>query len=304
MDKRSVDWQGPMSAIVTPFDAEDQLNEAWFRQLVERQIRDGVTGFVVGGCTGEFWSQTVEERRRLHELCVAAVGGRVPVIAGTSMISTRETIELTAHAKAIGCDGVMIMPPWFVKLPGKDILAHFRAVSDAVRIPVMAYNIPSSNVNALTPELVDRLADVDNVVAIKESSFDYGNFYHTILRVKDRLLVFGPLSQFGYAATLLGAAGSVGILHHVWGRHPTDLHAASVRRDFGTALELQARAEALLALLTANGRSMYSALKAGMQLLGIPGGFPRAPLQALAGPELSELADGMRGLGITLPAAA
>jgi dihydrodipicolinate synthase/N-acetylneuraminate lyase len=304
MDRRSVDWQGPMSAIATPFDANGSLNETWFRQLVDQQISDGVTGFVVGGCTGEFWSQTVEERRRLHELCVAAVAGRVPVIAGTSMISTRETIELTAHAKSIGCDGAMILPPWFVRLPGKDVVAHFRAVSDAVKIPVMAYNIPSSNVNPLTPDLVDRLADIDTVVAIKESSFDYRNFYHTITRVKDRLLVFGPLSQFGYAALLLGASGSVGILHHVWGRNPTDLHEASVRRDFSTALELQRRAEALLELLTANGRSMYAALKGGMQLLGVPGGFPRAPLQPLSSAELRELAEGMRGLGITLPAAA
>jgi dihydrodipicolinate synthase/N-acetylneuraminate lyase len=304
MNRQSVDWQGPMTAIATPFDADGKLNEASFRQLVDQQIRDGVTGIVAGGCTGEFWSQTLEERQRLHELCVAAVAGRVPVIAGTSMVSTAETIVLTAHAKSIGCDGAMILPPWFVKLSGPDIVAHFRAVSDAVKIPVMAYNIPSSNVNALTPDLADRLADIDTVVAIKESSFDYRNFYHTITRVKDRLLVFGPLSQFGYAALLLGASGSVGILHHVWGRNPTELHDASVRRDFATALELQRRAEALLELLSGNGRNMYAALKGGMQLLGLPGGYPRAPLQPLSGADMRELADGMRTLGISLPAAA
>jgi dihydrodipicolinate synthase/N-acetylneuraminate lyase len=304
MDRTSVDWQGPMTAIVTPFDAAGRLDEAAFGAVVERQIVDGVTGVIVGGCTGEFWAQSLEERKRLHALCVSTVAGRVPVIAGTSMVRTSETIELTAHAKSVGCDGAMVMPPWFVKLPGEDIVAHFRAVSDAVKLPLMAYNIPSGNVNPLTPALVDRLADLDTVVAIKESSFDYRNFYHTITRVKDRLRVFGPLSQFGYAALILGASGSAGILHHIWGRHPTDLHDACVRGDLATALALQQTAEALLELLSANGRNMYASLKAGMQLLGLPGGLPRPPLQPLGAKERRELADGMRALAITLPAAA
>jgi 4-hydroxy-tetrahydrodipicolinate synthase len=303
MDRSSVDWGGPMTAISTPFDAAGSLDEKAFSTLVERQIADGVTGIVVGGCTGEFLAQSIEERKRLHALCVSTVAGRVPVIAGTSTIRTSETIELTEHAKSVGCAGAMVMPPWFVKLPGEDIVAHFRAVSDAVRLPLMAYNIPSSNVNALTPALVDRLADIDTIVAIKESSFDYRNFYHTITRVKDRLHVFGPLSQFGYAALILGASGSVGILHHVWGRHPTDLHDACMRGDLETALALQRTAEALLELLTANGRNMYSALKTGMQLIGLPGGLPRPPLQPLSARDRRELADGMRALAITLPAA-
>jgi dihydrodipicolinate synthase/N-acetylneuraminate lyase len=304
MDRRSVDWQGPMTAIATPFDAAGRVDEGAFRKLVERQIADGITGIVVGGCTGEFWSLSMDERKRLHALCVNAVGGRVPVIAGTSMIGRPETIELTAHAKSAGCDGAMVMPPWFVRLPGEDIIAHFRAVSDAVKLPVLAYNIPSSNVNPLTPAIVDRLADIDTVVAIKESSFDYRNFYHTVTRVKDRIRVFGPLSQFGYAALLLGASGSMGIMHHIWGRNPTELHDACVRGDYATALELQKTAEALLELLMANGRSMYASLKACMQILGNPIGPPRAPLQQPGAKDMRELAEGMRALGITLSAAA
>ena len=191
-----------------------------------------------------------------------------------------------------------------MRLPGEDIVAHYRAVSDAVKLPVMAYNIPSSNVNPLTPALVDRLADLDTVVAIKESSFDYRNFYHTITRVKDRILVFGPLSQFGYAALLLGSVGSVGVMHHIWGRNPTDLHDASMRGDYATALRLQQTAEALLDLLTGNGRSMYASLKACMQMLGQPIGAPRAPLQMPGPNDMRELSEGMRLLGIALPAAA
>ena len=83
MDRRSVDWQGPMTAIVTPFGTDGEIDEGAFRQVVEQQLVDGVTGIVVGGCTGEFWSLSIPERKRLHALCVSAVHGRVPVIAGT-----------------------------------------------------------------------------------------------------------------------------------------------------------------------------------------------------------------------------
>lgn len=300
MDRRSVDWQGPITAIVTPFDADGRINEAAFRQVVEQQIRAGVTGIVVAGCTGEFWSLSAAERKQLYALAVNAVAGRVPVIAGTGAVGTPETIELTAHAKAVGCAGAMILPPYFVKLAPEDIIAHYAAVAERVKFPVMVYNIPANNLNAVTPELADRLADIETVVAIKESSFDYRTLSRTIAKVKDRVLVFGPYSTFGYAAHIMGAAGSVGILHHVWGRGPTDLHDACARGDVAAAAELQRTAGALLDLLGGNGRNVYSALKAAMTLVGNPGGLPRAPLKPLAAHHVEELAAGLAALGITV----
>lgn len=300
MDRRSVDWKGPMTAIVTPFFPDGRIDEDAFRRLVDRQIADGVTGIVVGGCTGEFWSLSHAERRWLHETCVQAVKGRVPVIAGTSAMSTGETVELTAHARSVGCDGAMIMPPWFVKLPAEDIVAHFRAVSDAVKLPLMAYNIPSTNINPLTPELVDELAGLDTVVAIKESSFDYQNFYRTINRVNDRLLVFAPTREFGCAALQLGAVGSVGVLHHIWGRNLTEWHNAVVRGDLETGMRMQRMSEAIGAVLTGNGRNLYAGIKGGMQVLGLPGGVPRSPLRPLSAKHMQQVTEGFQALGLVV----
>jgi dihydrodipicolinate synthase/N-acetylneuraminate lyase len=298
MDKHSVAWGGPMSAVITPFDPAGRVDEAMFARVVRQQLDDGVTGFVVGGCTGEFWSLSLDERRRLHTLCVEVVGRRAPVIAGTSAMSTADTIELTAHAKDAGCDGAMVMPPWFVKLPARDIVEHFAAVSKAVDLPLMAYNIPSTNINPITPAIADRLADIANVVALKESSFDYDNFYATVNLVKDRVHVFGPTRGFGCAALQLGAVGSVGVLHHIWGRNLTDWHNAVMRGDLETGMRMQRQSEAIGRIITGNGRNLYAGIKGGMQVLGWKVGWPRSPLLPLTAAEMKEIETGFRELGL------
>jgi dihydrodipicolinate synthase/N-acetylneuraminate lyase len=303
MNRRGMAWGGPMSAVITPFDDKGSIDEAMFARVVQQQLADGVTGFVVGGCTGEFWSLSTAERKRLHALCVEVVGRRVPVIAGTSAITTADTIELTAHAKEAGCDGAMVMPPWFVKLPARDIVEHFAAVSRAVDLPLMAYNIPSTNINPLTPAIADRLADIPNVVALKESSFDYDNFYATINLVKDRVLVFGPTRGFGCAALQLGAVGSVGVLHHIWGRNLTEWHNAVVRGDLETGMRMQRFSESIGRVITGNGRNLYAGIKGGMQVLGWKVGWPRSPLLPLTAGEMKEIEAGFRELGLLADAA-
>ena len=293
-----------MSAIVTPFDSHGAIDEANFRRQLESQLGDGVSGFVVCGCTGEFWSLTRAERLRLFELAVTTVAGRVPVIAGTSAVRTSDTIELTAAAKAVGCDGAMVMPPNFVKLPPGDILAHFRAVSDAVRLPLMAYNIPSTNINPLTPEIVDALADIDTVVAIKESSFDFRNFARTATLVRDRLRIFGPISQFGPTAIMLGASGSVGVAHHFWGSNPTQQYQALVRGDTPEIMRLQRISESLSELLNAPGRNMYATIKGMMRLVGNPAGNPREPLRPLGPDDMALIAAAFSRLGLLAGSAA
>lgn len=298
MDKNSVDWAGSMTAIVTPFHADGRLDEFAFRHVVEWMLTSRVTGIVVGGCTGEFWSMTVDERKHLFKLCVDTVAGRVPVIAGTGAITLSDSIDMTRHAHTVGCAGAMVMPPYFVKLGANDIVAHFQAISDAVPLPLMAYNIPANNVNALTPAIVDRLADVSNVVALKESSFDFDTFSESLRRVRDRLLVFGPTFKFGVGGVALGCVGSVGTLHHIWGSGPTELDEAAARFDLARTAELQEQAARIWEVVRANGDNLYAVLKASMNIIGLPGGFPRSPLQPISGTHLADLKEGLRRLGL------
>ena len=305
MDKSSVDWCGSLPALATPFDARGGIDEAAYRRNVELCLATGARGVVANGCTGESWAQTLDERKRVAEICVDVVAGRVPVIAGTGGIRTEDVIELTRHAKAAGCDGVMVWAPFFVKPCEADLIAHFEAVSDAVEIPILLYNIPKYNNNVLTPALVDRLADVENVVGIKESSGDFNNFYETLKLAGDRIGIFlGPVYRYGPAALMHGARGYVTTLGNLWGEPMSEVYDAVEDGDMGRAMALQERLRALNDLVTGNGRNLYTGLKACMNLIGLPGGYPRLPLRPLGEPHLSELKVGMERLGVAAPRAA
>jgi len=299
MDRNSVDWHGSWVAAVTPFDERGAIDEAKFRRNVDLCIRHGVSGVLVGGCTGEFWAMTIAERARVFRLGVQAAAGRVPVIGGSGDIRTEDTIALTEAAKSAGCDGAMVMPPFFVRPSTADIVAHFEAVADAVEIPLLIYNIPAVNVNPITPELASRLADVRTVVAIKESSNDLTWFTRTQMLAGDRIRVFPPGYVAGATAFDLGAAGYFQTFSNYWGEGANDIWIGYRDGDRARAkrgLELETRARAVLAGGGANNG--YAAIKAAMNLFGRPGGAPRRPLRAIAGAPLAAMEAGLKALGI------
>jgi dihydrodipicolinate synthase/N-acetylneuraminate lyase len=300
MDRESVDWAGPMPAVVTPFDAAGRVDAAAFEANVGRLLAAGATGIVAGGCTGEFWALSLDERKALYGLAVRAVAGRGTVLVGTGAVRQDEVIELTRHARSVGCDGAVVTPPYFVKLTDDEIFAHFEAVCGAVDLPVCLYNIPGNAVNAISPDLAGRLASLDPVVAIKESCGDWNTFYATHLAVRDRLRVFcGPSSVFGVPAVLLGADGVIDCFPNVWAPGGLDLYYAARDGRLEEAERLQAIGRRLTDLFTSGGRTLYPATKAAMDLLGhAGGGAPRPPLRPLAGEPLEGLRRGLVELGL------
>ena len=299
MDKKSVDWKGPMPALVTPFDAKGAIDEAAYRRNVDICISNGMTGFVPNGCTGEFWAQSMAERKKVMKICVDAAKGRAPVIPGCGAIRTEDVIELASYAKEIGAAGVMILPPYFVKPSMDDVFAHYKAVSDAVKIPIMLYNIPANAGYGLTPEMVSRLADLDTVVAIKESSGDFNNFYRTMALAGDRIhVMLGPIALYGVAAMSMGAPGFVDTVPNFWAQGSLEMYESVKKGDMVRAMQLQRIASEIRILITANGRNMYCSTKAIMNMLGLPGGYVRPPLKPLGEPHLTELRTAVERLGI------
>ncbi len=300
MDRNSVNWSGPMPAVTTAFHDDGRIDEAAFAANLEGLIAAGATGFVVGGCTGEFWALSHEERKRLFDVAYEAIAGRVTLIAGTGAVSVEETVALTRHAEAAGCDGALILPPYFVKLSDDDIEAHFADVTAQIGLPVVLYNIPGNAVNAITPALAARLADLERVVAIKESSGDWNNYYGTHLAVHERLRVYcGPSSVFGVPAVQLGADGTIDCFPNVWQRGGLDLYFAAKAGETEKAAELQAMGRRLTDLFTSEGRTLYPATKAAMDMMGLPGGgTPRRPLRKLTGAPLKGLEAGLKTLGL------
>jgi dihydrodipicolinate synthase/N-acetylneuraminate lyase len=289
-----------MPAVTTPFRADGRIDVSAFQANVDRMFRAGATGIVVGGCTGEFWALTYEERKQLCGLANEAVDGRGTVIVGTGAVTVDETVALTRSAEDAGCDAALILPPYFVRLSDDEIAAHFSDVSSGVGLPIILYNIPGNAGNALTPALVARLAQLDRVVAVKESSGDWNNYYATYLAAHDHLRVFcGPSSIFGVPAVELGADGTIDCFPNVWAPGGLDLYYAARMGDRERAAYLQAIGRKLTDLFTSEGRTLYPSTKAAMDILGFAGGgAPRPPLRPLTGEALKGLERGLAALGI------
>jgi 4-hydroxy-tetrahydrodipicolinate synthase len=299
MNRNSVDWQGPMPAVITPFDDRGRIHEAAMRANVDRLFEAGASGILVGGCTGEFWALSFDERCELFRLGAEAAAGRGTVLAGTGAVTPAETIELARRAADAGCDGSLVLPPYFIRLSDDEVFEHFVEVDAASPLPIVLYNIPGNAINAITPELAARLAALDNVVAIKESSGDWNNFYGTLLKVRDEIRVFcGPSSIFGVPALAAGADGFIDCFPNVWLPGGLDLYHAAAAGRQDQANELQQQGRMLTDLFTSEGRSLYPATKAAMTALGFEAGDPRPPLQPLSGDALDGLLAGLSRLGL------
>src|ERR671923_294001 len=201
-------FHGVLPALITPFTEDGAaIDTQALAANVERLIGAGVGGLVPGGSTGEFTTLTNAERRQLTEVTVASAAGRVPVVAGTGALSTRETMELSVHAEQAGAAAVMIVPPFYDALSWRELLAHYTAVADAIEIPIMYYNLPSATGVKLTAAQLRELP----VTCLKDTSGDAAAATEliqaggpTLLNGWDTL-TFGALAA-GAPAVVSGAA--------------------------------------------------------------------------------------------------
>jgi len=164
-------FKGSLVALITPF-RDGKVDADGFQSFVEWQIAEGTHGLVPVGTTGESPTLSHEEHRRVVELCVEAARGRVPVIAGTGSNSTAEAIELTAHAKAAGADAALVVTPYYNKPTQEGLYQHYKAIHDAVDLPLIIYNIPGRCVVDMTVETMARLAELPNIVGVKDATND------------------------------------------------------------------------------------------------------------------------------------
>ncbi len=162
---------GSIPALITPF-RNGIVDERVFQTLVERQIAEGTHGLVPCGTTGESVTLSVKEHARVVEMCVEAAAGRVPVIAGAGSNNTAHAIELAGHAKRVGADAVLVVAPYYNKPSQDGMVAHFKAINDAVDIPIYIYNVPGRTIVDLSPETVGCIAQLANVVGIKDAAND------------------------------------------------------------------------------------------------------------------------------------
>ena len=295
MDRNSIDWHGPLVALITPFKKSGEIDKDSFCQNIDRMIKNGATGVLVAGCTGEFWALTNREKKLLFELTVETVNGRGTVICNCSAITPEETIELTRESEYCGSDGSLILPSYFVKLTENEIINYYNNISSATSSPIIIYNIPNNAVNDITPELALKLCKVKNIVAIKESSGDWKNFYNTLILAKSKIKVFcGPSSVYGFPATMADADGTIDCFPNVWAPGCMDIFFKSKNGAYAESMKLQEIGNNLTELFTSGGKTLYPSTKAAMNILGFNGGYTRPPLNDLDKNLIKDLEKGLK----------
>ncbi|NBB53234.1 4-hydroxy-tetrahydrodipicolinate synthase [Rhizobium sp. CRIBSB] len=235
-------YQGSIPALVTPFTNEGAVDEQAFAAHVEWQISEGSTGLVPVGTTGESPTLSHDEHKRVVELCVQVAAKRVPVIAGAGSNNTVEAIELAQHAEAVGADALLVVTPYYNKPTQKGLIAHYKAIAEAVSLPIIIYNIPGRSVVDMSPETMGALAKAHkNIVGVKDAT-------GKIERVSEQRITCGPdfVQLSGEDATALGfnahgGTGCISVTANVAPRLCAEFQAATLAGDYAKALEYQDR---------------------------------------------------------------
>ena len=219
-------FQGALVAIVTPF-RNGQVDEESLRRLIEFQIENGTNGIVPVGTTGESPTLSHEEHKRVVEITVEQVKGRVPVIAGAGSNNTTEAIELTAHAKKVGADAVLHITPYYNKPTPEGLYQHLKAIAKAAPLPIVVYSIQGRTGINVAPETMARLAqDIPEVVAIKEASGNVGQMAEIMRLCGDRITLLSGDDNLILPVLALGGKGVISVVSNILPRQVAELHQA------------------------------------------------------------------------------
>ena len=286
---------GSIVAIVTPMTADGALDLARLKSLVEWQIAEGTNGIVIVGTTGESPTVDVDEHERLIGAAIEYAGGRIPVIAGTGGNSTKEAIELTRFAKKAGADYALSVVPYYNKPTQEGLYRHFKAIAEASDIPVILYNVPGRTVADLQNDTVLRLAQVENIVGLKESTASIERVTDLMARMPKGFLVFSGDDASALAYLLLGGHGIISVTANVAPRLMSQMCAAALGGDARRAIEINNRLLPLHRHLFVEANPIP--VKWALQRMGRIQGGLRLPLVPLSAAHHDTVAAALRTAG-------
>ncbi|HEX8947838.1 MAG TPA: 4-hydroxy-tetrahydrodipicolinate synthase [Dissulfurispiraceae bacterium] len=237
-------FKGSIVAIVTPFK-NGKFDEKAYAKLIEWHIAQGTHGIVPCGTTGEASTLDFKEHYRVIEVAVKTARKRIPIIAGTGANSTDEAIDLTKKAKRLGADGALLVTPYYNKPTQEGLYRHYKAVAEAVKIPIILYNVPGRTAVNMLPSTVARLAEIKNIVAIKEATGDMKQSSELIRLCGDRIAVLSGDDFTTLTQLALGGRGAISVTANIAPKDSADMFNAWERGDLETARKLHYKLEPL-----------------------------------------------------------
>jgi 4-hydroxy-tetrahydrodipicolinate synthase len=274
-------FRGSYTALVTPF-ADGAVDHAALRALVDWQIESGTHGLVPVGTTGESPTLSHEEHRAVVETVIRQAKGRVPVIAGAGSNNTAEAVDLARHAEQAGAEGVLVVTPYYNKPNQEGLYRHFEAVSRAISIPIIVYNIPPRSVIDVSVETLARLAELKNIVGVKDATGNVGRILQQRARIGKNFVQFSGDDILALASVAVGAIGVISVVSNVAPKLCADMQNAALAGDFETALAIQDKLTALQQALFLEAG--VTGAKYGLSLLGKVREEVRLPLVPSAEP--------------------
>lgn len=287
--------QGSICALVTPF-SDGALDGAAYEKFVDWQIEQGTEGLVPCGTTGESPTLSHEEHMRVVEICVGVANGRVPVIAGTGSNSTEEAIMLTAHAKKAGADAALVVTPYYNKPTQEGLYRHYKALNDAVDLPVIIYNIPARSIIDMSVETMARLAKLPNIIGVKDATNDVGRATRQRLAMGAEFIQLSGEdgTQIGFLAQ--GGVGCISVTANIAPKLMSDFHKAWRAGDIASAQSLNERLMPLHVGLFCE--SSPGPVKYGASLLGKCSAETRLPLCEISDASKKTVDEAMRSAGL------
>jgi 4-hydroxy-tetrahydrodipicolinate synthase len=288
--------RGTYTVIVTPFTEDNaRINETMLRWLVDFQISEGIHGIIALASNGEFLSLSDEERHDVARIVVDQAAGRVPVVIGTAAENTSDVIRYTKDAEALGADAAMVLTPYYCWIDEEELFTHYKRIAEAVSLPIMLYNHPASTVLDMKPPLVARLAEIDNIAYIKESTTDIRRVYQINDLCQGKITVFA--GYLGYESFMVGAEGWVSVCANLVPRLSAELFELAVdKNDKDAAWKVFKR---LVPMIDYLGDHLYvHGMKAAFKLLDRDMGEPRPPRLPLPDALIPPLRQVMTDLGL------
>lgn len=288
-------FQGSMVAVVTPFK-DGRVDEAKVRELVEFHIKNGTDVLVPCGTTGESPTLSHDEHRRVIELAIQTANKRIPVVAGTGSNSTAEAIDLTRFAKNAGADGALVVLPYYNKPTQQGLIAHCRAIADAVELPLILYNIPGRTGINMLPETLAVLADHPNIVGMKEATGNLEQMTHDIVLCGAKLSFLSGDDTLTLPLMAVGGKGVISVVANIVPRDVADLTRAFLSGDWKRARELHLKLFPLCQAMFCETNPIP--VKTAMALMGMINGELRLPLCPMSEANLSKLKAALRAYGL------
>ena len=310
MNRHDIDWTGYIPAITTPFARDGALDLSALAAQLEWYVQERMHGVVLAGTSGEWFSLNEAERAELFQEAGRTVGKRMTVLGGCNAYTAEEAIRHARAAERAGLDGILLTPPPYMVPGRRELLQFYTDVSDATDIPICIYNWPRGCVVDMDVELLDELADIDHVVAIKNSTGNFGMFLQGAYALRDKVRYFNmPTSELGADLAALGVSDGLMGAGGVLGADHPDFWRRVAAGDKAGAVVLGERDRVIMKAwfnkdFAGNFGSAQAILKTALRLRGVPAGYVRRPLLELSADEVQQVRATLEGLGIaTVPLA-